>query len=136
MHIWNYNEASFTSRGAGNVEILISSTTNVADLVHLDNAGANFTFAQANGQSTYAGFNLDLSQVTNAAILEAARLVRFNILSNYGDQNGYVGLSEVQFTAAVPESALIAVLPLAGLACFAARRRRRTRSGVLCDWRY
>jgi hypothetical protein len=97
--------------------------------MHLDNAGANFTFAQANGQSTYAGFNLDLSQVTNAAILETARLVRFNILSNYGDQNGYVGLSEVQFTAAVPEFPLVAVLPPIFLACIGVWQRRKRAAG-------
>jgi len=104
IHVWNYNEDGFTSRSAASVEILVSSTTNVGDLVRLDNSGSDFLFTQATGQSDYAGFQLNLSGVTNPELLQDARLVRFNILSNYGDTNAFVGLSEVQFAAAVPES--------------------------------
>lgn len=102
IRVWNFNEAgSLSTAGAKNVEIRVSPTGNVADLVKLNKPG-DFVFTQAPGAANYGGFNVDLTGVTNASLLNNVRLVRFDILTNHGQVANLVGLSEVQFNAATP----------------------------------
>jgi len=98
LTIWNYNEslpgrADLLLRGANEVEILVA-----------DSEGGTFTslgdfvFAVAPGLGTVDfSQTIDLSSLPEAA---NARLVRFNIMSNHGGDNNFVGLSEVRFTIA------------------------------------
>ena len=103
FRVWNYNEAgSLSTAGAKDVEIRVSPTTNPADLVKLNNAGGDFVFTQAPGAAGYGGFNVNLSGVTNASLLNNVRMVRFDILTNHGQVSSLVGLSEVQFSAVTP----------------------------------
>ena len=108
IRIWNYNEGGLfngqplTIAGARDVEVRVSPTNNPADFVKLNNAGGDFVFTQAPGTNTYGGFNLNLSGVTNKAALDNVRMVRFDILTSYGQVNSLVGLAEVQFSAVTP----------------------------------
>jgi len=96
IYVWNGNEGPPNAdRAAQGVEILVASVPGV--FTALDNAGGDFTFSQGTGASTYAGFGVDLSGVTNATLLDNVRYVRFNITSNYG--GSLASLSEVQFDA-------------------------------------
>lgn len=123
IHVWNFNEAgSLATAGAKDVEILVSSTDNVGDLVSL----GNFVFDIAPGAAGYLGFDVDLSGVPSSA-LDDVRLVRFNILTNHGQGASLVGLSEVQFFKStanpIPEPAT-ATLAMLGLGGLVMRRRR------------
>jgi len=98
LTVWNYNEslpgrADLLLRGSNEVEILVA-----------DSEGGTFTslgdfvFAVAPGLDTVDfGQTIDLATLPEAA---NARLVRFNITSNHGGDNNFVGLSEVRFTIA------------------------------------
>lgn len=99
FHVWNYNEAANLNAGAQAVEIYVSPDGSTANLVKLDNAGGDWVFPQAPGTNGYVGFDIDFGGVTNAALLNNVRLLRFNILSSYGSGASLVGLSEVRFTA-------------------------------------
>jgi hypothetical protein len=131
IHVWNYNEGGVTGRGLRNVEIFVSPDANPANLVQLftsgaglhDNGSGNFLLPQAPGQASYTGFDLDLSSVTNAALLDNVRLVQFKAIDAYDPTAGF-GLAEVQFggAAVVPEPSTAL---LAGLAGIALLRRRR-----------
>lgn len=135
FHIWNYNEAGSTNRSTKNVEIYVSPDGDIANLVKLVTAGAgihnngsgDFLLPQGPGLASYGGFDLDLSGVTNASLLNNVRLIQFKPLDSYGStpQSAFpdgVGLAEVQFGGAVPEPS--AAL-LGGLGVFALLRRRR-----------
>jgi len=127
IDIWNYNEPSEGDRGANEVQILVSPDGNPANLVALINVGGpsnNFTFLQATGLSTDAGFSLDLSNVSNSSLLDTVRLVRFDILSNYGD-GSFTGLSEVQFSNVLPEPSTCALLVLGLIGTTFRRTRKR-----------
>jgi len=103
MRVWNFNEAgALSTAGAKDVEIRVSPTGNSADLVKLNNGAGDFVFTQAPGAAGYGGFNVNLAGVTNASLLNNVRLVRFDILTNHGQNNSLVGLSEVQFSAVTP----------------------------------
>ena len=128
IHVWNYNENGFTARGTQNVEIYVSPDGDIANLVKLvttgtggfDNGSGGFLFPQSPG-GDIPGFDLDLSSVTNAALLANVRLIQLTPLDNYGDFG--VGLAEVQFGGVVvpePSAAL-----LGGLGLLALLRRRR-----------
>lgn len=134
IHIWNYNEGGQTLRSTKNVEIYVSPDGIVANLVKLVTAGAgthnngsgDFLLPQGLGAATYGGFDLDLSGVTNASLLNNVRLIQFKPLDSYGStpQNAFpdgVGLSEVQFGAVPEPSAAL----LGGLGVVALLRRRR-----------
>lgn len=104
IHVWNYNESPTDPQagfGAKNVEIWVSPDDDVSNLVRLDNAGGDFVFPMATGVND-AGFDVNLSAVTNFELLDDVRLVKFQILDSWRDEVGfpnvnYVGLSEVQF---------------------------------------
>ncbi|NQT41057.1 MAG: DUF4457 domain-containing protein, partial [Planctomycetes bacterium] len=90
LHVWNYNEAgAFTNRGANDVTISVAGSAAGS----FTSLGA-FTFARADGTTTYAGESIDLSAFAAA---DNARLVRFDIASNHGGDADFAGLSEVQF---------------------------------------
>lgn len=103
MHIWNANESNQSDRGLKNVEIYVSPDEDEGNLVKLvtngtganDNGSGNFLFPQAPSLSTYEGFSLDLSGITNPSLLNNTRLVRIQALDTHGDPKG--GLAEVQF---------------------------------------
>jgi len=106
IHVWNFNASSGDNdRSARDVTILVSSDDDVANLVSL----GNFTFDQASGEPADRGFSIDLSSF---ALADNARLVRFDITSNYGDPD-FVGLSEVQFSGtAIPEPSSLLLVGL------------------------
>jgi hypothetical protein len=121
LTVWNYNETlpgreDLLGRGANAVEILVASSEGGA----FTSLG-NFNFDIAPGlDNVDFGQNIDLSSLGAAG---DARLVRFNITSNHGGDNNFVGLSEVRFDGAPipePSAAMLALIGLAG--CL--RRRR------------
>lgn len=117
--VWNYNETlpgrtDLLGRGANTAEILVASSEGGA----FTSLG-NFTFDIAPGADNVDfGQDIDLSSFGAAG---DARLVRFNITSNHGGDNNFVGLSEVRFDA-VPEPS-VGILALIGLAGCLRRRR-------------
>jgi hypothetical protein len=119
LTVWNYNEflsgrPELLGRGANAVEILVASSEGGA----FTSLG-NFTFDIAPGlDNADFGQDIDLSGFGAAG---DARLVKFNITSNHGGDNNFVGLSEVRFDA-VPEPS-VGILALIGLAGFLRRRR-------------
>jgi len=119
LTVWNYNEMlpgrpDLLGRGANDAEILVASSEGGA----FTSLG-NFTFDIAPGlDSVDFGQDIDLSSFGAAG---DTRLVRFNITSNHGGDNNFVGLSEVRFDA-VPEPS-VGMLALVGLAGCLCRRR-------------
>lgn len=132
IHIWNHNEQNNgVNRGLQDVEIYVAADENEANLIKVitdgtgshDNGSGNFTLPKATGLTDYTGFSLDLSGVSNAALISNARLVRIQALGTYGDNHG--GLAEVQFGGtAIPEPSTGFMLTLTGLG-LALRRRRK-----------
>ena len=99
VHIWNGNYWNGLNRSVQEVQILVSPDNNPANLVALENPGgpnSNFLFTNGDGENTYAGFDLDLSGVSNNELLEQVSLVRFVVKSTYGNAN-FPTLSEVQY---------------------------------------
>ena len=125
FHVWNYNEvdAGLSTVGVNALEISVASSEG-GSFTSL----GNFTFAKADGSTTYAGETIDLSAYTAA---DNARLVRFDIVSSHGGGNSLVGLSEVQFFGDAPRGGVIpepitmlAVgLGIAGLGRYVRRRK-------------
>ena len=93
LTVWNYNETArpdLVNRGANEVEILIAASeggefSSIGDF--------NFTVAPGLEFENF-GQIIDLSSFPEAT---RARLVRFNIKSNHGGDDNFVGLSEVRF---------------------------------------
>jgi hypothetical protein len=104
IQIWNYNEGGVTMRSTRNVAIWVSPDDNPENLVKLvtngtglhDNETGDFLLPQAPGQTSYTGFNLDLSGITNLPLLTKVRLVRIKPIDSYDVAAG-VGLAEIQF---------------------------------------
>jgi hypothetical protein len=131
IRIWNYNEvrpsdgALFVNRGVQTLTISIATAANPTTFVPLidpNNSSTTWTFAEAPGSSTYTG------QLFTLTLPATAEFVRFDIKTNYGDPNGLVGLSEVQFftPAPVPEPSVMALLVFGpGIAVALGRARRR-----------
>lgn len=133
VHVWNYREGAGLndSRGLRNVEIYVSPDGDAANLVKLttngtgahDNGSGGFIFPVAPTDAEYLGFDLDMSGVTNVALLGGARLFRVDGGSDtWTGGTGWGGLAEIQFGTSIPEPS---VALLGGLGVLALLRRRR-----------
>jgi hypothetical protein len=116
VKVWNYNETlagrpELLGRGVGTADILV--------------AGEDLAFTTLISQQAFdkaPGLdNVDFGQVINLSGAQA-RYVKFDVLSNQGGDNNFVGLSEVQFFA-VPEPSSVVSL-WAGAALVALVRRQ------------
>ena len=115
--VWNYNESAATARGANAVTVSVASSE-----------GGSFTtltgittFAEAPGDATVFGQTFDLTALAAAGNV---RLLKIDITSSHGGDNGFAGLSEIRFDGeAVPEPATTALLGLGGLALILRRRK-------------
>lgn len=109
-HVWNYNAAGFTFRGADQVRIRYSTDDTTYTTL------GQFQFAEATGQGDYTGQFLNLPDFT-------ARYVAFDILTNHaGDLSSGTGLSEVRFTP-IPEPGCALLLGAGSVGAWAVRRR-------------
>jgi len=93
IQVWNFNSPTLTGRATQDIDIYISPDNDVNNLVLV----TSVTLAPVADPFAYAGEFFDLSSF---ALADSARLVRFDITSNYGADR--TGLSEVQFSAAEP----------------------------------
>lgn len=105
--VWNLN-ANIT-RGAKDVTISVSADNSTWTSL------GNFVFTQ--GPGSQAAFTQ-----TIALNAENIRYIKFHVTSNYGDTQGYAGLSEVRFTA-VPEPVTLSVL-CSGFLGYILKKRR------------
>jgi hypothetical protein len=116
MKVWNYNETlpnrpELLDRGVGTADILVAGE----DLVFTPFISGQ-AFDIAPGVD-----NVDFGQVIDLTGA-SARYVKFDILSNHGGDNNFVGLSEVQFFAVPEPSSYLAFV--FGTAMLALLRRR------------
>lgn len=115
MRVWNYNEVNITTRGVNEMEVLVS-----VDNVTFDSLGT-FNLEIAPGRE-----DVDFSE-TFALNANGVRYVKFDIISGHGGDNGFVGLSEVQFHSSIipePSTLVLAALGLLGLLGGCRRRRQ------------
>jgi hypothetical protein len=107
FRVWNYNEfGSGTAWNNRSVRNLNISTAQIASgpftpLINPGTGTTTFTFAQAPSSPSYTGQLFTFTTPFQAAF------VRFDLLSNYGPDAGgidhkFVGLSEIQFSGALP----------------------------------
>lgn len=134
LRVWNYNEnynaegvpsgthpGTHTRSGARSVDISVADSL-AGNFTSL----GNFTFNEASG-SAVADFSqiIDLSGYSAAS---TARLVRFDILSNWSTGEGsptqWTGLSEVQFDAGAAPEPSRTMFCLLGIVGLILRRRR------------
>lgn len=98
--------------------IQVSSDTDLASALWTD-LGGTFTAPRAPTEvlvNTPPSYNEPAHFIPFSITAEDVRLVRINVVSNYGS-TGWVGLSEVRFDAVLvpePEALLLAVAGLAG----------------------
>lgn len=133
--VWNYNEnynangvpngshpGTHTRSGAKSVNISVANTLGGA----FTSLG-NFTFNEASG-SDASNFS-QLFDLSSYAAADTARLVRFDILSNWSESDGiptpWTGLSEVRFdgAASIPEPSRAMLYILGGMGLILRRRR-------------
>jgi len=94
VRVWNYNE-SLTLRGVNQSNVLVSS----------DNISYTNPFGGAQTLNVAPGANnVDFSQVLNFPAGTQGRFVRIDVLSSHGGDNGFVGLSEVQFNGTLADN--------------------------------
>jgi len=95
IKVWNFNWTSYLSRGVKDIDIYYStSEEDLSSVAYTDSRWQKYNsyqLLQADGTAGYLGqtFDVDFQQ--------KVKWVGFNILSNQGDANGYVGVSEIQF---------------------------------------
>jgi hypothetical protein len=131
FRVWNYNEVganTFTNRGVQNLKISVALSAGgpYTALINPGTSNTTWTFNQAPGSTSYTG------QVVTFQTPTAAAYVRFDISSNWGiepdgDQDNYVGLSEVRFDAITtpePATAAFTCVGLLGLLALARRKQR------------
>ncbi|MCA9265007.1 MAG: DUF4457 domain-containing protein [Planctomycetales bacterium] len=125
MKVWNYNEylvgrPELANRGVNEVEILVAGDDQV-----FQSLGTYFFDPATNPDGSADTVNvLNLAQWIDLGGVEA-RYVKFDIVSSHGGDNGFVGLSEVQFFGApVPEPASCLLAMVSGLFVLATRRRK------------
>jgi hypothetical protein len=134
VQIWNYREGCCSGRGLSNVEIYVASDENETNLIKLttngsgihDDGAGNFLLPEAPSAGDYFGFNLDMSGVTDPALLDDVRLFRIDGgTSLHGGGQIHGGLAEIQFggVSAIPEPSTTALAFLA-MGSLIARRRR------------
>ncbi len=122
--VWNYNESSgnpgfFTKRGVKTMDAQASMDGTTFAMI-----AVNINLAQAPGTN-------DTAFAQTLAWAGTAEYIRFSNLVSWGGDNGFVGLSQVQFfgtaaataSASVPEPISIALLGFATLAAAAFRRQ-------------
>lgn len=125
FHVWNYNEGANSTtlaRGANAVTVLVSESNTLTGLAAtgpgISTLAGPTALTSASGASGDAG--------TNYSAAFRARYVRFDISSNHGGDDRFVGLSEIRFDGTpVPEPSalLLAGLAALGLAGVAWRRK-------------
>jgi hypothetical protein len=115
FHIWNFNyPGGYTGRGVHTLNILTAGS----DFVWSDPVSYEFNAA--------SGADGDLGQdFTLASPWSAVRYVKFDNMAYYGwgDAAGHIGMSEVQFSTAVPEPASLTMLALGCLALISRKRK-------------
>jgi hypothetical protein len=95
IKIWNFNWTSYLSRGVKDVDIYYSvSEDDLSSVAYTDSRWQKYNsyqLLQADGTAGYLG------QIFDVDFQQKVKWLGFNILSNQGDANGYVGISEIQF---------------------------------------
>ncbi len=111
IHIWNYREGCCAGRGVRNVDLYVASAEDETQLVKLvtngngehDNDEGGFLLPLAPTGGDYFGFDLDVSGVTNAELLNNVRLFRIDGGSdNHNGGSDWGGIGEVQFDGSAP----------------------------------
>lgn len=122
VRVFNYNEFNepngpdLTARGVQRTNVLVGETAPTTSL------GA-ITLAKATGLSNYTGQFFDLVALTGAPV--RTRFFELDIQSNWGGDNSFYGLSELQFEGTlVPEPGALGLAAAVGV--FALRRRARS----------
>ena len=123
LKVWNFNDATALTAGAKDATISVADSEGGA-FTSLD----SFVFDPAPGNAAVDfGQVIDLSSFPAA---ENARLVRFDITTNYGFTHAgaaLVGLSEVRFDGVVvpePSAVVLSCMGLFGLTLCGRHRRR------------
>ncbi|MEA4935163.1 MAG: sialate O-acetylesterase [Paludibacter sp.] len=95
IKVWNFNWTSYLSRGVKDMDIYYSvSEDDLSSVAYTDSRWQKYNSYQlklADGTAAYLGESFDVD------FQQKVKWVGFNILSNQGDANGYVGVSEIQF---------------------------------------
>ena len=112
FHVWNFNYPNYTGRGVHTLDILTADE----DKVWRTPTAYEFAAASGTAGDPWQEFSLSVPW-TNTRYSKFDKMVYYG----GGDSAGHIGLSEVQFTAAVPEPASLALLVLGGIALL--RRR-------------
>ncbi len=119
LKVWNYNEVGFGSRGISNLQLMVS----------LD--GLNWQFA-TNAVDNTTSFTLyqapaSLNITPSTLFLAGTPMARYVMLTNvvnYGASGNFVGLTEVQIYALIPEPSTLLLLGVGGLLLARCCRRR------------
>ncbi len=104
IKVWNYNEVNFTQRGVKGLKVLASATGNDDSYREVGTFELDQAQSGSSGPTVAPRFPQTLS-----AKATAVRFIKFDILSNHngtvypaekpGQDNAFVGLSEVRFFA-------------------------------------